>query len=58
MNPYIIIHGMHRNVAKAVAEVDYEIVVPRKNGESREKGTAMIGEKIEIIQNEDKHTTN
>lgn len=52
MNPFIIIHGMHQNKLTRQLEVDYEIIIPRSNGESRERGTAKVGQKIEIEINE------
>ena len=59
MNPYIIIHGMHKNFGTHELEVDYEIVIPRSNGESRERGTAGVGRKIEIeINQNEQHTNN
>lgn len=59
-NPYIIIHGMHRNTESDELEADWEVVVPRGSGSTTWRGTTGIGRRIEIEVEElsDKKTKN
>ena len=48
-NPYVIIHGVHKNNQTNWHEVDWEVVIPSENGgASISRGTTPIGKRIEV----------
>jgi len=50
-NPYIIIHGLHKS--GGLHMVDYQIVDPNEIGGFEKRGSAIVGERIEIPSSPD-----